>query len=198
MSKKFGCVFIHGFNKNSTTWNITEYGKHIDIESIIKTKAETILVDIVDFKISPKIQMIPIIEQIMSSSIKKWIIVCHSLGVIHALELLRYSLPIIGVCLIDPTALDQEYINTLEERGWSDILDYCNNLQINIKPGIQYYIHIDYDTHDINGFNAKVEFYKKFAGPNDKSKLIIHPGKGHMIYYTDAPKIINSIISMMR
>ncbi len=190
--KKFGTIFIHGVGKIASNWNVTENNKNINIEKEIAKKSQTILVSIENYEISPVRCMEPIIQQIKDSNVKKWIIVCHSLGVIHGLELLKHNLAIIGINLIDPTALDTEYIDIIRERGWIDIVNYCEN--ISLTTNIQWIIHLDYD----NNLSRKVTYYKKYIGANDKSAMILHPGKGHMIHYTDTAKIIHSITSMMK
>lgn len=192
----FGVVFIHGYGKSSDTWNVSEHGKVIDIENSIRNRMDTITITINDYTISPVIAMSSVFHRMKISS-NKWIIVCHSLGVIHGFELLKYPLNIVGICLIDPTPIDEIYINSCRERGWNDIADYCSNHKISILPSIRVSIHLDYNQNIPENLERQVKYYKPLVGPNDKSKFIIHPGKGHMIHYTDTPKIIASIMSIV-
>ena len=41
---KVSVLFIHGYNKTGSQWNITEYGKEIGIESHIRKTRNTILI----------------------------------------------------------------------------------------------------------------------------------------------------------
>jgi hypothetical protein len=192
----FGVVFIHGYGKSSDTWNISEYGKVIGIENSIRVVMDTITITVDDYTSSPALITSSIIHK-MENSQNKWIIVCHSLGVIHGFELLKHSRNIAGICLIDPTPLDEIYINVCRDRGWNDIADYCSNNKVSIHPSIRVSIHFDYNENIPENLARQVKYYKPLIGPNDKSKIIIHPGKGHMIHYTDAPKIIASIMSIV-
>jgi hypothetical protein len=194
---KYGVVFIHGLNKTPETWNRTEFGKEIDVEQTIRNKADTILVSVPDYTISPKEVMGPIVEQIRANP-KKWIIVCHSLGVIHGNELLKHNLHIVGMVIIDPTPLNTEYLDLIRDRGWNDIVDYCTHELVTPAPSIELSIHLNYDEELPDAFARHIGYYRRFVGANDRSKIVIHPGKGHMIHYTDAPKIIRAITDMLR
>ena len=89
-----GVIFIHGFNKTPDTWNKTESGKDILIEKLVSKKAHTLLVHIDDYDSNPSETVVPIIDQIKLVGLKKWTVVCHSLGVIYGLELLKSDIPI--------------------------------------------------------------------------------------------------------
>jgi len=190
-------VFIHGFNKKSEYWNKNEFNKDINIEKIISKKAHTLLIQVDDYLINPKIAVIPIIEQMKLSEQKKWTIVCHSLGILYGLELLNYDIQINGVCLVDPSTLDNTFIEKITNRGWTEIAEYCTTVKYNPSPKIIFHIHLEYREDKQNRLARQIRFFKQFTGKNDKSKIIIHPNKGHMIHYTDAPKIISSILSIV-
>lgn len=194
-------VFIHGFGKSSTTWNLTEFNKNINIEKLIAAKARTLLVQIDDYQADPAITVIPIVEK-MKAENNKWTIVCHSIGVIYGLELLNHGLTISGFCLIDPSTPTESFVQEEIEDGYINIGTYCRSnfleKKLQIEPKIVFHVHLDYDPTDLDDFADGVEFYKQFVGKNDKSKIIIHPGKGHMIHYTDGPKIVNSILSLLQ
>lgn len=192
----FAVAFIHGYNKTPNTWNTTEFGKNINIETMIATKAETLLIAI-DFDADPKQAIIPILTE-MKSKNKKWIIVCHSLGVVYGLELLNYDINIHAVCLIDPTPLDDIYIKE-SLITHSHISKYCSNLgKIDYPAKIIFHIHLDYNSDELHILKQKTEFYKNLIGKNNRSAMFIHPGKGHMIHYTASPKIIESIMSLIK
>ena len=193
-------IFIHGYNKKLEYWNKNEFGKEINIEKTISKKSYTLLIQIDNFEINPAIGIIPIIEQMKLVKNKNWIIVCHSLGVIYGLELLKHDIKIVGMCLIDPTSLDEIYIKELIDDNWMDIANYCSTEKYNPSSKIIFHTHFDYNQNDVNNvdyFNRQIKFYGKFINKNNKSKIIIHPNKGHMIHYTDSPKIINSISDLI-
>ena len=199
---KHAVCFIHGFNKTPDTWNQTEAGKNINIEKIIsgKEKVKTLLVRIDNFKISPQILVTQLVEQ-MKSEPNKWTIVCHSLGVVYGLELLNHDITINGFCLVDPTSLNEEYIREITDSSWEEGATYClNNFvkKVDYPAKIIFHIHLDYDIQDQIYFCHQIQYYKQFVGKNTKSKIIVHPGKGHMIHYTDTAKIIESILSLLK
>lgn len=167
-------IFIHGYNKKLEYWNKNEFGKEINIEKTISKKSYTLLIQIDNFEINPAIGIIPIIEQMKLVKNKNWIIVCHSLGEI--------------------------YIKELIDDNWMDIANYCSTEKYNPSSKIIFHTHFDYNQNDVNNvdyFNRQIKFYGKFINKNNKSKIIIHPNKGHMIHYTDSPKIINSISDLI-
>lgn len=202
MDKKvimFNVIFIHGLGKNSNQWNITEHGKNINIEKIVASKSSTLMYDIKDFTEDPQLIINDIIEKI--KSIKGgWIIVCHSLGAIYSLGLLVHDISIIGFVLIDPTPFDTKYIEIIQERGWIKVVNYFNNTTFSPSPSpkIRFNIHLNYEIDQSELFNRQVEYYTKFSNKNSKSKIILHPEKSHMLHYTDAPKIIESILEMTK
>ena len=194
-----GVIFIHGFNKTPDTWNKTESGKDILIEKLVSKKAHTLLVHIDDYDSNPSETVVPIIDQIKLVGLKKWTVVCHSLGVIYGLELLKSDIPITGVCLIDPTVPDAKFISKLEKEGRHVLKSYCkDHTQLDFPPKIIFHIHFDYDMRKPEKLSRKVQYYNGLTTKNDKSEIIIHMNKGHMLHYTDGPKIVNSIMNLIR
>lgn len=185
---KSGVILIHGLNKSCDTWNITEFGKSINIEQQLAKKAHTILIQIDDYN---NYHITNILNEMDKYKVKSWIVVCHSLAIVYGLHLLNHG--ITRVCLIDPTVLDDIYFEELKKREWFNLLDLCE-IDIKLSAKVIYHIHLDYD----DKFDDKVNFYKKFIKQNDKSKMFVHPDKGHMIHYTDSQKIINSIMDLIK
>lgn len=206
MAQKNGVIFIHGLDKKAEQWNVSEFDKNINIEKTIGMKYETILIQLDDFKINPDEICAFIIKQTESSLNSKnkiWTIVCHSLAALYALQLLKYDeIKINGIVLVDPTPLDDLYTDYLRKKGWDDLANYIDTENIKPRkppsPKIKFHVHLDYNFSNINKFNNQIEFYSRYANPNSKSKIIIHPNKGHMIHYTDGPKIIESILSILK
>jgi len=186
--EKPGVIFIHGLNKSANNWNISEFNKSINIEQQLVKKAHTILIQIDDYNNYP---ITSILNEMNKYKVKSWTVVCHSLGVVYGLHLLDHG--ITRICLIDPTVLDDVYFEELKTREWYNLLDLCKT-EIKLNTKMIFHIHLDYDDE----FDDKVKYYKKFIKVNDKSKMFIHPDKGHMIHYTDSQKIINSIMDLIK
>lgn len=184
-----GIIFIHGFNKTSNDFNKTEQGKDINIEKQIGKRNHTILIQI-DNYMDVDTNMKNIIEKLKKYNVKEWILVCHSLAIIYCLQLLKYNI-FSGVCLIDPTVLDDISIKEYN-------INMDNYIKVNdISTKIVFHIHLNYDEKDLEYFSRQVKYYSKFIGKNDKSKMIIHPNKSHMLHYTDSPKILRSILDLI-
>lgn len=183
-------VFIHGNHKKADSWNVTESGKIINIEKSIK-KVKTFLIQIDDFTVPP-VGLISLIKDEMTSY--RWIIVCHSLGIIHCYEFTKH-LNIAGICFIDCTPLDNVFLQKLENLS---LIEYIKGMKWNLSPRIICHVHLDYNNVNMEQFNRKIEYLTPFIRKNDKSKIIIHPDKGHMIHYTDGPKIIDSINQLIK
>ena len=194
---KSAVIFIHGNNKNSSTWNITEFGKVINIEKTISKQCRTMMLQLDDYTESPDIIVQPFLEEMKQY---KWIIVCHSLGIIYYYELVKH-LTVIGVCFIDCTNLEK-YLKSHIDKNWN-IIEYLKNTNLNITnlnipSKIVFHIHCNYNYDKIEEFNDKLLYFTSFSRKNNKSMLIIHPNKGHMIHYTDSSKIINSIMILLK
>ena len=194
---KTAVVFIHGFNKKSEYWNKNEFNKDINIEKIISKKTQTLLVQIDDYSINPKTIVTSIINQMKEFGQKKWIIVCHSLGVIYGLEILNHDIQIGGLCIIDPSTPNDKFIEKITSEGRVEMAEHSKNAQYGKPSKTIFHIHFDYDVNKPQRLTKQIKFFSQFTSANDKSKIIIHPNKGHMIHYTDTPKIISSILTMI-
>jgi len=186
-------LFIHGKGKKSETWNTTESGKIIDIEKSLSKNVHTMLLQVDDFTIIPS----KLIDQIIDDMrFYRWIIITHSLGVVHAFELLGRQIMIDGLCFIDPTAFTGRYIDSIKQ---FEIAEWIKEqLIIEVTPRIVFHIHINYQSgREEDLFQEKIIEYSKFTHKNDKSRVIVHYNKSHMIHYTDAPKIIDSLKDLL-
>lgn len=183
-------LFIHGKGKKAETWNVSEFGKKICIEESLKKSVHTMMLQIDDFTVLPS-RLVD--KKIGDMRRHRWTIVSHSLGVMYIFELLGRDIIIDGFCLIDPTPFTSKYIETMKTIEISDWIK--EQLIIDIAPKIIFHVHISYPSPS---FEEKIDSYSKFTRKNDKSKVILHNGKGHMIHYTDAPKIIDSINDLLK
>ena len=214
MSKK-AVLFIHGRGGNPGQWNASDTGRTTNIEkSIAATGVKTLCVDIPDFNDDPEgtlDRIFTLTETIdaLETCPREWILVGHSLGAIYALALSflpRKLTNIKAVVLVDPTPFDCDYIDKLHDRGWKNLAGYVNRLfretgDPDISPKIRFHVHLDFTTtfssKGVADFFRKVEFYTRYTKPNVKSRLQIHPDKGHMLLHSDAPKILNSVLEAM-
>lgn len=162
-------VFIHGRGKQSNTWNISEFGKAINIELTIAKKVKTLLIQVDDFSCHPLDIISSLLDEMKNY---RWIVVCHSLGIIYCYELLKH-LTISGICLVDCTDLS-DYRNKIITTE-STLINYLETVEWNIPNRVICHVHFNYE----------------------KSKIMIHPNKSHMLHYTDAPKIIDSIMLLL-
>lgn len=195
-SFKYHVVFFHGVGKTNTSWNESDSGKKIGVETSIATRAHTTLIQVDDFNTPPSVVVAPVIESIGGCD-RKVIIVCHSLGIIHTLELLKHKLPVVGVCIIDPPPLDDRFIQVMDTRGWDNIVQWIQEYTFYPTTSICFSVHLDYDGSNQEQFARKVEYYKPLIGANDRSKMVIHPNKGHMIHWTATAKIVRAVGEMM-
>ena len=63
---------------------------------------------------------------------------------------------------------------------------------------IVFHIHLEYDENNLSKLSGQVKFYKQFDTKNSRSKNVIYPNKGRMIHYADVPKIVDSILSILK
>ena len=202
-------IFIHGNHKKATSWNVTDFGKVINIEATIKKKNRTLLIQVDDFTVSPSKLVRSFVESMKD---QQWIIVCHSLGIVYCYEFVKH-LKIVGICFIDCTPLDETFLkklscnidNTCDElnsvapssSSRDELLyDYIKNIRWDLSPKIICHVHINYQSDE--KFDRKVKYFSSITRKNDKSKMMIHPGKGHMIHYNDSAKIIDSITQLIK
>lgn len=169
-----GVIFIPGRNQsfNSFRFVVEPIQKMVPIVSISISDFNNLIIEKPDSKID-------------------WVIVAHSLGVVPAL--LLKSLKIKGLCLIDPTPLDQEYLEKILERKWFNLADQIN--QINIKAE-KYPVHLHFDPD--KNLTRKIQYYKKLVQTHQISKMIIYPDAGHMIHLKHPDKIIQSIRELLK
>ncbi|CAK7995064.1 Hypothetical protein POVR1_LOCUS582 [uncultured virus] len=191
MDAPIGVVFIHGNHKKAETWNVTESGKVIGIETLVTKKNFTMLMQIDDFNVPPLKIVQPLVAEMES---RRWVIVCHSLGIIYCHELMKH-LKVIGLCLIDPTPLDEVFQKKIAES--SHLLSYIQEIKLKIPAKVVCHLHLNYDPNDVDQFNRKIEYFTPLTRANQRSKMIVHPNKGHMIHYTDTPKIVESINNLL-
>ena len=175
-------VFIHGKGKHKSHWNVTEFGKVTNIENTISKSAKTFLLQVDNFDLHPK----EVIEPFISEMEKyKCVIVCHSLAIVYAWEILK-CIPVIGLCLIDTTALDIYSKN-------ETVPNYIKEIVWNIPNKLVVHVHLNYTLDKLTDFDEQVSYYTPFIRKNEKSNMMIHPYKSHMLHYSDSPKIIESI-----
>ncbi len=100
--------------------------------------------------------------------------------------------------MVDPTPLDEEYLNKLESSSPnSPLSQYLKQTTFSINNQIPIRIHLSYLEIEETKFKRQVAYYKSYANKNTRSVLILHPDRGHMIHYKDSGKIIASILELL-
>jgi len=193
--KSLAVIFLHGNHKKADHWNMTEFGKSINIESIIGKRVKTFLIQIDDFTKHPLGALSGRLDEMKRY---KCVVVCHSLGVLHCYELLKH-LVVIGICFLDCTALPVylEEIRATEDPVCDHLISYIQDMVWNIPSSIICHVHFNYEWSNAAYFDHQIAYYTPLTRKNDKSKIVVHPNKSHMIHYTDAPKIIHSILTLL-
>ena len=198
-------IFIHGFNKDASSWNCTSNGKDINIESNLAKTRNTVMVELDDTSYSKSIteisnMIISNIDIINDKILKTAIVVVgHSFGGFYAMKLSAiYHNLFNKILLIDPCVKTEsycEYLKTTENR-FSDLSDFPGSLtdHTNIHNKTIVVIHFNYVEDNID----KILFYSKLTNKNTKSKLILHNDVGHMIHWLIPGTIIQSINELIK
>lgn len=191
-------IFINGYNKNSTTWNITEHGKNIGVETQVSKKVNTILLSLDP---SDYIDTIPNlctkIHNLVRDYIrKKVVLVTHSYGCFIAYGLNNLFPKIYNhMTLIDPTMKDNNYYEYLLSKSNDTIhkskLDNWDSIPSSVNINTILRIHIN-----VGESIEKIKYYDKMTNKNCASKLIVHYNVGHMIHYKRSGHIISDILDL--
>jgi len=211
-------IFFNGFRKQCTTWNITETGKPINIEERIRKNNNTILIDFQeeDYKQSIPDMSEHIYTMIINSYpdlLRNVTIVGHSYGCFYALYLAE-KYRILKILLIEPVIKSPSYLEYIINRaavskiplefneGKEDnTVEVCtvNNYDMlptgeNIKSRVIVRIHVNCDNEEIKHLKE----YSLLTNKNTKSRLVVHYKKSHMIHYTQADVILDSINELLK
>mgnify|MGYP001243237282 CR=1 FL=1 len=203
LSHKYIVIFIHGFNKNSSSWNKTDSGKIINIEETIKKKATTVLIDLFEDIYSEPIPEIAnkLYNNIKSSIPKmgKIIIVAHSYGAFYALSLAQSNHEhIYGILLLDPIVKSDEYKNYLAKSNSPIQLEKLKNfdsipnpIPLKNKIIVKICLKVDDDIYE------KTQYFDKLTRNNINSDILVYPNRSHMLHYDMHDKIISIIKQLM-
>ena len=202
IKSKTTIIFIHGFLKNSSYWNLTETGHPIEIEAILAKTYNTVLIDLIQQDYIKSISEIANeiyikLEQLIKTKI---ILVGHSHGAFYCLRLAElYPVVFSQLILLDPTVKNDNYLNFLKSKD--DIitqakLKHFDDLPSgnNLKSSIIIRIHINIDSTLINDIKELDVLVNK----NTKSRLIVHYNVTHMIHYKIPHTIIDSIRELIK
>lgn len=205
-------IFFNGFRKQYTTWNITETGKQINIEERIRKNHNTILIDFQeeDYKQSIPDMSEHIHTMLINSHpdlLRNVTIVGHSYGCFYALYLAE-KYRILKILLIEPVIKSPSYLEYIINRSVVskmplefNTVEVCaiNNYDMlptgeNIKSRVIVRIHVNCDNEEIKHLKE----YSLLTNKNTKSRLVVHYKKSHMIHYTQADVILNSITELLQ
>jgi hypothetical protein len=77
------------------------------------------------------------------------------------------------------------------------LIYYLSNVSWNIPNKVVCHAHLNHQIDKVCEFNGCIKYFTPFTRKNDKSKIMIHPDKGHILHWYDAPKIIESIMLLL-
>lgn len=201
--KKNTVLFIHGFRKNYTDWNVTEKGKTISIEERVRKHHNTILVHIAEEDYKQPIASIgdTIYNEISVVTSTSIVIIAPSYGCLYALYLAEIY-HIDKLFLIEPVIKSESYLRKLQDNAVgkdpNSIEVYKVNNYDSLPTGehihsrviVRIHINIDGEIPNIKELNA-------LTNKNTKSRLIVHHGVSHMIHYTKTDTIYDSITELL-
>lgn len=202
-SMKTTILFISGFRKPASTWNLTESGKWIDIETSLREKYATILVSFDDTIYKQPVPDVckQLYTTITSSlSFRKLFIVAHSLGGFYALELAKsYPEYIQGLLLIDPSTKTDSYRNYLSNS--CDPIQQAKLQNYNSLPDpipLPAKIIVKVYLTDTDNLTEKLNYFDNFTRVNVLSDIILCPNRSHMLHYEVPAKFIAAIQGLIR
>jgi len=208
-SYKSVVVFIHGFQKDPSTWNRTESGKVINIEETIRNSSATILVHLKDDDYIRSVYDVSmeLFKEILSkvSKLGKIIIIAHSYGAFYALSMAKlYPQRIHALLLLDPTAKTESYRNYLIKDG-TDVQiaklknfdDLPDPVPLNSKIIVKVYLKLDLSDWN-DSTNDKLSYFDKFTRVNLNSDIIICPNRSHMLHYDMSDKFIAVVKQLIK
>jgi pimeloyl-ACP methyl ester carboxylesterase len=201
-NSKTTVVFISGFQKSCTTWNVTERGKEINVEKTISLTYSTLLIEMEDEDYLESVENISLrVNEILENE-EKIILIVHSYAAFYAISLAKmYKNKYNKIILIDPTVKNDDYLNYLYEKEDDIFTRYkIENFSLypdfnNFPQNVIVYAHLNLDTED--NLN-KVFDLDKITKMNVKSKLMVHCNVGHMIHYKIPAVIIESIKDIIK
>ena len=214
-------IFIHGFGKSSEDWSKMNLDKNLRNQILLITFNNETYLDSFD-KVSHDIINYVIEKKLYSS----WIIIGHSIGSFYAQTIAKlYPKNIIGLILIDSSYKTSEYYNILKQKINNDdkseiIQNWLNNWdQVpdpnELRSKIIVICHINviadgkklnkYIVREFNGnelvyyknLQNRLLYFKQLTNKNNKSLLIAHIDKSHMLHHECSNQIIQSIKSLI-
>jgi len=200
MKSKNTVVFIHGFQKDTYSWNYNSKNKPILIEETLAKSNNTVLIQMnqEDYMMTTTEASNKIYEQLTDYLNTKITLVTHSLGSFYALKLAElYPNTFKKLLLIDPTIKTPEYFEYISSQPLdNNKLKNYHDLPtgLTLSPKIIVRIHFDYNPDIIH----KIPYYNKMTNKNTKSRLILHDNIGHMIHWKIPHVIIDSINEMIK
>jgi esterase/lipase len=191
--------------KTSSTWNISESTKILNIEKSCQTFASTLLIDIENDD-----YLLPIdkVCENIYNEIKLFneiLIVSHSYGSLFAVHLAEtYPKQIKSLLLLEPVVKNERYKKYLQSLEKTDIIeaklnnfdDFPDGKSLSNKTIISIHISIDTKTNDseyMDKIFKHLEVFRTWTNRNLSSEIIVHPCKSHMLNYDIPSKIIDNI-----
>jgi pimeloyl-ACP methyl ester carboxylesterase len=172
-------VFIHGFRKDTNSWNYNS-----------KNKAILIQLEDEDYKLSVSEVSEKIYSFLKDFIDTKMILVTHSNGSFYKLKLVETYPDIFRKLFLIKTPEYLKYLqskNPVERSKVENFEDLPTGENILSKVIIR--IHFNYTEDNI----SLIPYYNKLTNKNMKSRFILHYDIGHMIHWKIPDVIIASI-----
>ncbi len=188
-------LFIPGFNKDPGTWNVTENGKEINIESSIRKVFRTVLIEINYSK-----TIMEMAEEIYTDYLEaedpktKIVIVAHSYGSFYALALAQFK-RLDGLLFLDPTTKNQSYYNYLMRTKQETKIQMFDDFPIPTPLPQKTILKVFLIYREAD---ERIIQYGVMVKNNVFSDLILLVERGHMIHYEVPDKIIHAIRDLIK
>jgi pimeloyl-ACP methyl ester carboxylesterase len=185
-------VFIHGYNQNAEHWDVTETGKEIKVAERCSGRFLTISIglDITDY--CQPIDLVCMDIDRYLSLYSNITLVSHSFGAFYAIGLsLAFPTKYNRLLLLNPTLKTNAYREfVIKHRPELDFDELPDGLALQAKTIVR--IHHEYPIDE-----EKISILDGLTNKNVKSRLVIHPGKGHMLHYQIPATIIDAVIELV-
>lgn len=202
-------LFIPGFRRLASSFNLTDFNKNINIELDINKKCNTFTLELSDENYLEPISNLcdKIYLELFAKLVpnQKILIVAHSNGSFYAFGLAeKYPQIFNKILLLDPTIKTFKYREKLELLREADkIMSYkLENFDIlpsglDLANAIIVRIHVNLNLDALIIDKEKLLIINKITNKNTKSRFVLHIGMGHMIHWMQPDKIKDAIMEML-
>ena len=219
-NSKIPVLFIHGFLKSSSDWNLS-IKNNFNLEKNISKLRTTINIDfeVIDYLIPYDKVCNKIIKILNENKFNNIIIVAHSIGGLYAKMLTNYDIKIQNMILIETSEINLNFKKELKNDIFNEKNIIKKNMFLNFekyffqlpKPfelknknlNIIFLLNIYTKKYFFNNtneiiYNTKIkdtlEYYQNINYQNTKANILLFYNVGHMIHY----KKFNDIFKIIK